>query len=351
MPTRRRPLFALTLLAALVGLVSGCSDGMPDAATRQGRDIESLYVIILIMAIVVFVAVDGAILYAVLRYRRRPGDETLPPQVHGNNLLELVWFLIPVGIVIALFAMSVRTLNRVDAQEVDPTVTVEVTGFQWQWSFKYPAEDFTVQGSLDKIPEMVLPVNEPIRIQLEALDVIHSFYVQEFNYKKDLIPGQINRFDMFPERTGTFGAQCAEFCGLLHNKMTFTVRVAERPEYERWVAERKEEAARIIRECGEPAETFQIAAQGIAFDKQCIPVQAGTPFTIEFDNRDPGILHNVAIYKTQAAGRGDELFVGRIFPGNRKEAYRIEDGIPAGPNAFFRCDVHPGMSGTVIIRS
>jgi cytochrome c oxidase subunit 2 len=327
-------------------LLAACTTGMPQGTTKQGADIRHLYQIIFAIAVVVFVVVDGAILFAVLRYRRRPADDTLPPQIHGNNLLEVIWFLVPFAIVIILYAFSTQTLARVDDVHGSPDLQVDVQGFQWQWTFKYPAYDFQVKGTIDKPPEMVLPVNQTTRITEKSTDVIHSFYVPSWNFKKDIIPGHINEFDVFPDRTGTFSGQCAEFCGLLHNAMTFSVRVLERPEFERWAAEQQEAARRAIEACGEPTDRLVVVARNIAFDDDCLPIRVATPYTIEFDNQDRD-LHNVAIYTDESAQ--DSLLVGETFGGPGKRTYEGTPIDDAG-TYFFRCDVHPVMSGTVIVK-
>ena len=177
---------------------------MPGGSTRQAKDIHSLYVFILILALAVFFAVEFAIVWSVLRYRRRPGDDELPKQTHGHFGVEILWTAIPTVIVATLFILSLRTLDRVDAKEAAPSETIEVTGFQWQWTFKYPAEGVVIRGSTEKPPEMVLPVNEPIRIKEKSADVIHSFYVPNFNFKRDVIPGYENSFDFTPTETRVF---------------------------------------------------------------------------------------------------------------------------------------------------
>lgn len=337
-----------TLLFVLAGgwLLAACSAGEPQGVSVQGRDTRTLYVIILVIALVVFVLVDGTILYFVLRYRRRPGDDSLPPQIHGNTFIEIVWTVLPALIITALFVLSVRTLNRVNANVANPAVTIEVTGFQWQWNFKYPSEGFTVRGSIGNPPEMVLPVNEDIRIDERSLDVIHSFYVPQFLYKKDVIPGQANYFFVHPDQEGVLSGQCAEFCGLLHNKMTFSVRVVSRPEYNRWVLDQKRAEAERLAKCGDPTDRVEISASQIKFDKDCFALKANADVTIAFDNKDPGTGHNVQIYRDEAFR--EKLTDNPVFPGPAKREYK--DKAPAEGEYFFKCDVHPGMAGTVLVK-
>jgi cytochrome c oxidase subunit 2 len=116
---------------------------------------------------------------------------------------------------------------------------IEVRGFQWQWQFHYRDEDVTVTGTPDKLPQMVLPVNQTARLILTSDDVIHSFYVPDFNEKRDLIPGVRNRIDLDPIEIGTYVGRCAEFCGLDHARMDFTVKVVSQADYREWVADRQ----------------------------------------------------------------------------------------------------------------
>jgi plastocyanin len=194
---------------------------------------------------------------------------------------------------------------------------------------------------------MVVPVNEVIHVEEQSSDVIHSFYVADFLYKRDVIPGRFNNFDFTPEKEGVYRGQCAEFCGLLHNKMTFTVKVTSRPEYEKWVEEQKAAEAKRLEECGDPATDVKIIAKNVAFNRSCFSLPVGQPFKIEFDNEDPGVAHNVAIYKDKSAK--DKLLDYPPFAG---VATKTEEGTPITPAGeyFFRCDVHPSMNGTVLVK-
>jgi cytochrome c oxidase subunit 2 len=228
-------------LALAVVVLSGCSleFGGGRGATRQGRDIFGLWQGSVIVAIFVGGLVWGLILYAILRYRRRNDD--LPTQTQYFVKLEILYTVVPVIIVAILFAFSYRTQNEVDALTDDPAVTIDVRGFQWQWQFRYRDDDITVTGLPGQEPTMVLPLDRTTRLVLTSPDVIHSFYVPRFLFKRDVIPGVTNRVDLTPEEVGTYTGRCAEFCGLDHAKMTFTVRVVNMADYNAWVAEQQAE--------------------------------------------------------------------------------------------------------------
>lgn len=227
-------------LGGLAVLLAGCGALLPpEAATEQGREVRGLYDLVLGLAAVVFVGVEGFILYAILRYRRRPGDGALPPQHHGNTRVEAVWTAIPAIIVVVLFVLSTQTLSKIEARTADP-LTVEVEAFQWQWTFRYP-NGYATTGAIDNPAEMVVPVGRPIRLVMWSADVIHSFYVPAFLVKRDTLPltarQEPNDLEFTISEPGVYRGQCAEFCGLLHYKMTFTVRAVPEAEWQAWAAQ------------------------------------------------------------------------------------------------------------------
>ena len=228
-------------LALAVVVLSGCSleFGGGRGATRQGRDIFGLWQGSVIVAIFVGGLVWGLILFAILRYRRRNDD--LPTQTQYFVKLEILYTVIPVIIVAILFAFSYRTQNEVDALTGEPDVTIEVRGFQWQWQFHYRDDDIMVTGLPGQEPTMVLPVDRTTLLVLTSPVVIHSFFVPEFLFKRDVIPGVTNRVDLTPQDRGTYTGRCAEFCGLDHAKMTFAVKVVSMADYNAWVTEQQAE--------------------------------------------------------------------------------------------------------------
>ncbi|MBA2327847.1 MAG: cytochrome c oxidase subunit II [Actinobacteria bacterium] len=235
MPTLRSTVLLLTLVA-----LGGC--GLVDHAgkegtSEQGRDIFDLWRGSMIAALVVGGIVWGLIGWAVFRYRRR-GDE-LPTQRQYIVPLEVVYTAVPVLIVAVLFALSYRTQRDVDALSSDPDLVIEVEGFQWQWQFHYVEEDITVTGLPDDPPVMVLPVDATVRLVLTSTDVIHSFYVPDFLYKRDVIPGVSNKVDVDVTDVGRYTGRCAEFCGLDHARMTFEVDAVTMADFREWVADQR----------------------------------------------------------------------------------------------------------------
>jgi len=222
------------LLAIAAVAVAGC---LPTAVTPQGREVTQLYQVFLAIAAVVVVIVLGLTIFAILRYRGRAGDDELPAQVHGNLRYEAVWTGIPIITVAVLFVLTVLVLNSFDS-EVRATsgVDIRVTGFRWGWRFVYPGDDVRVEGIGAPGPEVYVPVGENVHITLTGADVIHAFFVPQFLFKKDAIPGHENQFAFTVDEPGRYGGQCAEFCGIYHSRMPFTVVAVTRPEYEAWLA-------------------------------------------------------------------------------------------------------------------
>jgi cytochrome c oxidase subunit 2 len=228
---------ALVVAWLAIGLlVSGC---LPTPATSQARQIAWLYQLFMIIAAVVFLVVWGLLTWSVLRYRagRRRGADTdaLPHQTRGNSLVELTWTAIPAATIAVLFAVTVVVLGSVQSRSAQPAVEIRVEGFRWGWSFSYAREGVVVTGSGIPGPEAVVPAGEPLLFTVSASDVIHSFYVPSFLAKYDAIPGRDQQFEVTIEQPGSYGGQCAEFCGLLHSQMPFTVRAVTPADYATWV--------------------------------------------------------------------------------------------------------------------
>ncbi len=236
-PARRTRAIGLTALVA-----GACT---PEAASSEGAAVADLYRFFLYVAAVIFVVVAGLIAWNIVAYRDK-GERDLPPQIHANVPLEILWFAIPTVIVIVLFIVSANVTGDVNATN-DPTdpevVTIEVTGFQWGWRFTYEGGGSVISLPETK-PDIVVPVDTPVTFLLNSDDVIHSFYVPRFLIKRDVIPGRTNRIDLVIEDEGSYGGVCAEFCGLLHDSMDFTIEAVPRAEFDTWLDELSEGAGR-----------------------------------------------------------------------------------------------------------
>lgn len=232
---RRRPIVALGGLGLAL---AGCA---PQAVNEQGDAVKKLYDFFSIVAAVIFVIVAGLIAWSIIRYRAKPGDNELPNQFHSNVKLEVLWFAIPTLIVIGLFITSALVLNDINEEAAEPAAVVNVQAFQWGWRFDFEDAGVTLTSRPGAPAAISLPVGEPITFVISSNDVVHSFYIQEFLVKRDAIPGKENRLAITINEEGTYDGQCAEFCGLLHSEMPFTINAVPPDEYRTWLEEQPNE--------------------------------------------------------------------------------------------------------------
>ncbi len=227
------------LLGVAVALAAGACQALDlrSPATDQAVQIGGLYNAVFAIAAVVFFLVEGLIVWSVIRYRRKPTDRNLPAQTHGNLLLEIVWTVIPMATVIGLFVASYNVLNAVDARDASAAqVKVEVVGYQWQWKFAYPDAGIEIFGTAEQTPQLVVPLGKVTQVTLSSQDVNHGFYIPEFLFQRDAVPGHVNVLQFTPNKLGTFNGQCSAFCGLMHHAMVFSVKVVTPAEYDAWIA-------------------------------------------------------------------------------------------------------------------
>ena len=214
--------------------------GFPAPGTVQAHRVLGLWRGSTIAALAVGGFVLALILYASFRYRKR-GD-ALPPQVHYNIPIEVLYTVVPFVIISVLFYFTAVDETYVDKLSKKPDLTVNVVGFQWSWQFNYQAQDLTITGRQGEPPQLVIPTGQKILVNETSPDVIHSFWVPEFLFKRDVIPGRKNKFEFTADRTGTYVGRCAEFCGLYHSRMLFSVRVVPPSEFDAFIASARAQA-------------------------------------------------------------------------------------------------------------
>lgn len=340
---RLRTMLRVGIPVLLTVLLAGCLLP-PDPKTEAGQDVFNLYLVVLALAAIVFIGVEGFILYAVFRYRRKPGDDVLPEQLHGNNKVEVIWTLIPTVIVLVLFVVSIITLNEVEARSENPGVTIEVQGKQWSWVFVY--EDGPTIGPVgNEPPVLAVPVGEPVRLILTSDNVIHAFYVPQFLLKRDMVPvnenGTPNEIEFVVSEAGTYAGQCAEFCGTDHAGMVFTVNAMPRADYDAYIAA-IEDGETPPTGGGDCELTIDISANNTQFDIDDFEVPADTAFCIAFENLED-VPHNVAILSGSEA-----LFEGSFLNEAGSIIYEVP-ALPAGDYTFV-CQAHvQAMAGTVTV--
>lgn len=208
---------------------------MPFASDTRAEftSLFSLYEWVMIAtAAVVF----GVVLFAAVRYRRRPGRAASSKS--EANVVELIYALILAGIVALLVTRTFTTENRVDAVASNAKQRVAVVAFKWGWRFTYPGSGVTVVGDNRRPPTLHLPVGEPIVFTQRSQDVVHSFWVPALRFKRDAWPDDTVEFELTVDRPGVYAGHCAEFCGLHHSDMNFVVVAESRARFERWLRAR-----------------------------------------------------------------------------------------------------------------
>jgi len=230
---RRGSIVRITIYGVLAGILASIVavlvPWLPTSASEEMDRIEFVFWFTTVISIGVFALVAAVIVYSVLKFRVAPEDESDGPPIHGHTGLEIVWTAIPAILVTAIAIVSAIVLARNDDAGPSP-LRIAVTAQQFAWRFEYPGEPPVTSG------ELVLPVNQAVKLTLRSLDVIHSFWVPEFGQKSDAVPGIETTLVITPNRTGEFSLMCTELCGLGHATMRARVRVVDPAEYDAFLA-------------------------------------------------------------------------------------------------------------------
>lgn len=213
---------------------------LPDPATEQANTIASFWRGSWIAAWAVGILTWGLMIWAFVAYRRKKGDP-MPEQTRYNVPIEVLYTFAPLVMVLGIFFFAARDQHELTTLTDDYDHTVQVVGFRWSWTFNYldeQGEPLAYEiGTPEDFPTLYLPVDERVRFELTSPDVVHSFWVPDWLFKLDVIPGQQNEFEVTPNKTGTFAGKCAELCGVDHSNMLFNVNVVSRAEYDQHIEE------------------------------------------------------------------------------------------------------------------
>ncbi|MEP6697527.1 MAG: cytochrome c oxidase subunit II [Pseudonocardiales bacterium] len=246
----RRARIVVLLLGGLP-VLSGCTVddlprfGFPRGVTQESDRILTLWSTSTIAALVVGGFVWGLMFWVAVRYRKRAGGEELPAQLGYNLPIEILYTVIPFLIVAVLFFYTAVDENYVNKESKQPDLQVSVLAFKWNWQFGYVGQQdrngkfVQTVGSTDEVPILVLPVNKRVLFTETSPDVVHSFFVPEFLFKRDVIPGRTNSFEVTITRTGSFVGRCSEFCGTYHSAMNFEVRAVSPADFDAFLAAKK----------------------------------------------------------------------------------------------------------------
>lgn len=205
----------------------------PARASSQAHDVDRLFSVLFAIASFFLVLCLGGLVYSLIFFRRRKGDESDGPAMFGHAPLEVTWTLVPLAIVIVLAIIGAFALQSVTAapkEELD----VRVSAFQFGWQFNYPNEGLQTN-------ELRLPIGQPVRFTLTSRDVIHDFWVPEFRIKEDAVPGMETTLRITPDRLGDYWALCNELCGIGHAYMRAPVKVVTQEQYRSWIEGLKKE--------------------------------------------------------------------------------------------------------------
>jgi cytochrome c oxidase subunit 2 len=256
---RRLRWAAIPIAVAITIGLAGCSPeqlrgflpGEPGITNHTDR-ITGLWTTSWIVLLAVGVLTWGLILWAAVVYRRRKGQTGLPKQMRYNLPIEIFYTIVPLILVLGFFAFTARDQAEIEKPIADPDVSIEVIGKRWAWDFNYIDEDVYSAGiqaqergdaneiDSEELPTLYLPVDKKVEIKIEARDVAHSFWVVDFLYKKDMLPGRSNYMYFIPEKIGTYAGKCAELCGEYHSLMLFQVKVVSQEDYDAYIESQRE---------------------------------------------------------------------------------------------------------------
>jgi cytochrome c oxidase subunit 2 len=234
-----REMLLIGAIASVIGIAVGLLiDWFPVSASGEAKDIDTLWDVLLIASVPIFVLVEVVVLYCVWKFRMRPGEEQVDgPPIHGNTRLEVVWTAIPAILLVALCTYAYIVLINIEEAKAD-TMQVRVVGEQFAWTFYYPGPG----GRQVASNQLYLPVDRPVKFTVQTEDVIHDFWVPAFRLKIDAVRGIDTSYRVTPDRVGTYPVVCAELCGLGHSTMRSTVRVVPRADFDKWLGDLRAKA-------------------------------------------------------------------------------------------------------------
>jgi cytochrome c oxidase subunit II len=256
------------LVAGLALLATACASDAPqdslDPAGPNARTIDNLFGPVIVAAVVVFIVVQGLVIYAVLKYRRRAdeaeGPDEVPAQVHGNTRLEIGWTILPALILAVVAIFTVPVIFDLTEQPED-ALTVDVVGQRYWWAYRYPEQENMQGPAFTTANELHIPAGQEVLLRLTSEDVIHSFWAPRLNGKRDVVPGREHTWKLEADEPGVYSGQCAEFCGTSHANMRLKVVAHAEGEWQDWLDGQQQEAE-------EPTE--ELAATGFElFGSRC----------------------------------------------------------------------------------
>ena len=287
--------------AVLAAAAAACAGPFPQSTLAPKSDyagaIDHLFSDIVWWALLVFIVVEGVLLFTVVRFRQREGAPP-PRHVHGHTALEIAWTLAPALILLFIAVPTMRTIFATAGEAPSGALAVEVIGHQWWWEYRYPELHIVTAN------EMHIPVHRPVRVSITSADVIHSFWAPALGGKRDAIPGQTNYIAFRGDSVGEYDGQCAEFCGASHANMRLRVVIDSDSGFAAWAARQQGGAA--------PLAKGTLAARGLAVFQRSACIGCHTMQGVSKGIIGPDLTH-VGSRSTIAAGTypNDSLHLAR----------------------------------------
>ncbi|MFI5009877.1 MAG: cytochrome c oxidase subunit II [Solirubrobacterales bacterium] len=244
----RRSLIGTTI-AALIAIAIGIwlsylIHWFPVQASTQAKETDTLYHVLVIASIPIFVLVATVILYCVWKFRMKPGEELKDgPPIHGNTRLEVLWTAIPALILMGLVSYSFVVLHNNEKKPAGPEIQINVTGQQFIWSYEYPAS--VTGGAPLRSNQLYVPDNESVYFNIRSVDVIHAFWVPAFRLQIDAVPGVTTHWRATPDRLGSYPVVCNLLCGVGHSLMRSTIHVVRPAAFQAWLKSQSSAAAPV----------------------------------------------------------------------------------------------------------
>ena len=322
---RRHPIIQMVVIGAIASAIGIALalwiNWFPADAAKQAHPVDTLYDVLMIVSIPIFVLVVTVILYSVWAFRMRPGQELEDgPPIHGNTRLEVFWTAIPAILLVSLCSYAYAVLNDIETKHANELV-VKVHAIQFAWSFEYPQSG----GRAVVSDQLYLPKDKPVRFDIDTRDVLHDFWVPAFRVKIDAVPGMTTRLRVTPTKLGTFPVVCAELCGLGHAVMRSTAHVLTPAAFTRWLAAKQAPPAAAG---GGAGGTRQLSQQQlIALGRQTFTGDGGC-----------GACHTLADAGTSGTTGPD---LGRVLRGQSEDEIRTDI---VDPNAR----ITPGYAANIM---
>jgi cytochrome c oxidase subunit 2 len=234
-----RKMLAIGAITSIGGIALALAiNWFPTQASDEAKEIDTLWDVLLIVSVPIFVLVATIVLFSVWRFRMRPGEEELDgPPIHGNTRLEVVWTAIPAIILVCLCSYAYVVLHDIETADAGKRdMEVRVIGEQFTWTFIYPAEGGKKAVTSN---QLYLPVGQGVRFRVNSKDVVHDFWVPAFRQKIDAVPGITTSVRVTTRQRGTFPVICAELCGLGHSVMRQSAHVVTRAQFDKWLAAKR----------------------------------------------------------------------------------------------------------------